>query len=132
MIRRPPRSTLTDTLFPYTTLFRSPGSSVQVAAGHTMSIRFDSNVTPGMPWKFYPEHPPDKVTVGARDMAIFIAKNMSDKRVTGTAPFNVTTTQAGSFFPKIQCFCLTQQTLKPGPEDGMPVLFSLDPKILER
>src|SRR3546814_20141435 len=26
MIRRPPRSTLTDTLFPYTTLFRSPES----------------------------------------------------------------------------------------------------------
>src|SRR3546814_3688281 len=27
MIRRPPRSTRTDTLFPYTTLFRSPSSS---------------------------------------------------------------------------------------------------------
>src|SRR3546814_14132337 len=27
MIRRPPRSTRTDTLFPYTTLFRSHGSS---------------------------------------------------------------------------------------------------------
>src|SRR3546814_8801017 len=27
MIRRPPRSTLTDTLFPYTTLFRSPASA---------------------------------------------------------------------------------------------------------
>src|SRR3546814_3169915 len=27
MIRRPPRSTRTDTLFPYTTLFRSPGRS---------------------------------------------------------------------------------------------------------
>src|SRR3546814_7388650 len=27
MIRRPPRSTRTDTLFPYTTLFRSRGSS---------------------------------------------------------------------------------------------------------
>src|SRR3546814_13583879 len=26
MIRRPPRSTLTDPLFPYTTLFRSPGN----------------------------------------------------------------------------------------------------------
>src|SRR3546814_7827280 len=26
MIRRPPRSTLTDTLFPYTTLFRSPAA----------------------------------------------------------------------------------------------------------
>src|SRR3546814_15470549 len=30
MIRRPPRSTLTDTLFPYTTLFRSGGLSQQV------------------------------------------------------------------------------------------------------
>src|SRR3546814_18622025 len=28
MIRRPPRSTRTDTLFPYTTLFRSPGGPV--------------------------------------------------------------------------------------------------------
>src|SRR3546814_11148328 len=27
MIRRPPRSTRTDTLFPYTTLFRSPSSA---------------------------------------------------------------------------------------------------------
>src|SRR3546814_2583499 len=31
MIRRPPRSTLTDTLFPYTTLFRSPCSSARSA-----------------------------------------------------------------------------------------------------
>src|SRR3546814_13959085 len=29
MIRRPPRSTRTDTLFPYTTLFRSPGLTVE-------------------------------------------------------------------------------------------------------
>src|SRR3546814_14650851 len=32
MIRRPPRSTRTDTLFPYTTLFRSSGLPVQFAA----------------------------------------------------------------------------------------------------
>src|SRR3546814_12006236 len=36
MIRRPPRSTRTDTLFPYTTLFRSPlarrGSSLRTAS----------------------------------------------------------------------------------------------------
>src|SRR3546814_2720824 len=32
MIRRPPRSTRTDTLFPYTTLFRSPGASPQASA----------------------------------------------------------------------------------------------------
>src|SRR3546814_4158352 len=32
MIRRPPRSTRTDTLFPYTTLFRSPGSVITVSS----------------------------------------------------------------------------------------------------
>src|SRR3546814_5149249 len=30
MIRRPPRSTRTDTLFPYTTLFRSPGPGLSI------------------------------------------------------------------------------------------------------
>src|SRR3546814_2711633 len=32
MIRRPPRSTRTDTLFPYTTLFRSPGAPGRLRA----------------------------------------------------------------------------------------------------
>src|SRR3546814_3796871 len=32
MIRRPPRSTRTDTLFPYTTLFRSPSAAETVSA----------------------------------------------------------------------------------------------------
>src|SRR3546814_7202675 len=36
MIRRPPISTRTDTLFPYTTLFRSPGWSAQFAIEHNV------------------------------------------------------------------------------------------------
>jgi cytochrome c oxidase assembly protein subunit 11 len=114
-----------------TTQRATADTKVQVATGHMMSIRFDSNVAPGMPWKFYPEHTTDKVTVGARDMAIFIAKNMSDKPVTGEASFNVTPSQAGSYFAKIQCFCFTEQTLQPGQEVRMPVLFYVDPKILD-
>src|SRR3546814_14298171 len=45
MIRRPPRSTLTDTLFPYTTLFRSlaalmgGGGLVILAAGYLVQGR---------------------------------------------------------------------------------------------
>lgn len=101
------------------------------AAARTFSIRFDSNVTPGMPWKFYPEQTRDTVTVGAKDMAIYIAKNMSDKPVTGTASFNVTPQQAGKYFSKIQCFCFTEQTLQPGQEVRMPVLYFVDPKILD-
>src|SRR3546814_3194519 len=41
MIRRPPRSTRTDTLFPYTTLFRSAGSdpAAQAMAGDRCTVR---------------------------------------------------------------------------------------------
>ncbi len=113
-----------------TTQRADAGVTVQQATGHRLSIRFDSNVQPGMPWQFKPEHPTQTVTVGAKSMAIFVAKNMSDRPVTGTASFNVTPTQAGAYFTKIECFCFTQQTLQPGQEVRMPVLYYVDPKIL--
>jgi len=97
--------------------------------GRIISVRFDSNVAPGMPWQFYPEHKRDRVTVGVKDMAVFIARNMSDKPVTGRATFNVTPTQAGAYFTKIQCFCFTEQTIQPGQEVRMPVLFFVDRKF---
>lgn len=95
----------------------------------TISVRFDANVSPKLPWKFYPEHPRDTVSIGARDMAIFIAKNESPHPVVGTASFNVTPDQAGKYFTKIQCFCFTEQRLEPGQQIRMPVLFFVDPKI---
>jgi cytochrome c oxidase assembly protein subunit 11 len=97
----------------------------------TISIRFDANVERGMPWQFRPEHNTDTVSIGARDMAIFLAKNLSDKPITGRASFNVEPEQAGKYFTKIQCFCFTEQTLKPGEEVRMPVLYYVDPKILD-
>ena len=103
---------------------------VHKVAGRTMSIRFDSNIKQGMPWEFYPERKVETVTVGEKRMAIFVARNTSDREVTGTAVFNVTPTQAGAYFTKIQCFCFTEQTLKPGQEVRMPVIYYVDPKIL--
>src|SRR3546814_14553614 len=41
MIRRPPRSTRTDTLFPYTTLFRSSARGLMASPGAAGSIRLD-------------------------------------------------------------------------------------------
>jgi cytochrome c oxidase assembly protein subunit 11 len=97
---------------------------------HQMVIRFDTNHRGDLPWEFRPERPTDTVTVGARDMAIFIAKNESGETVTGTATFNVVPELAGKYFNKIQCFCFTQQTLKAGEQVRMPVVYYVDPKIL--
>ena len=97
---------------------------------HQIRVDFDSNVAPGMPWKFRPENPSDTVDIGARDMAFFTATNDSDHPITGTATYNVTPAQVGRYFTKIQCFCFTQQTLAPHETARMPVIFYVDPKIL--
>jgi cytochrome c oxidase assembly protein subunit 11 len=98
---------------------------------HQIRVDFDTNVAPHMPWKFAPEAPSDTVDIGARDMAFFTATNTSDHTITGTATYNVTPAQVGKYFTKIQCFCFTQQTLKPGETARMPVIFYVDPKILK-
>ena len=101
------------------------------ATNKVMSIRFDSNVNSALPWSFKPEQPTDRVTVGARDMAIYIAKNESSQPVVGTATFNVTPLLAGKYFHKVQCFCFTEQMLKPGQQMRMPVIYYVDPAILD-
>jgi cytochrome c oxidase assembly protein subunit 11 len=106
---------------------KAPGA----ISGKTMTIRFDANHAPNLPWSFKPEQPTQGVTVGEREQAIFVATNNGSKPVTGTATFNVTPTQAGKYFTKIQCFCFTQQTLQPGESARMPVIYYVDPKILD-
>ena len=101
------------------------------AGGQQISIRFDGNTAPGLGWDFKPEQVTDTVTIGQRDMAIYLAKNNSDRPITGTATFNVEPEQAGAYFNKIQCFCFTEQTLQPGQEVRMPVLYFVDPKALD-
>lgn len=100
-------------------------------SGRTISMRFDANVERGMPWQFKPLQTTDTISIGVRDMALFWAKNLSDKSITGTASFNVEPEQAARFFNKIQCFCFTEQTLKPGEEVRMPVIYYVDPAILK-
>jgi cytochrome c oxidase assembly protein subunit 11 len=104
-----------------------PGQGV---VGKIMSIRFDANHVNELPWEFAPERTVEKVTIGEREMAFFTAKNLSDKPITGRASYNVTPTQAGKYFNKIQCFCFTEQTLQPGQQVRMPVIYYVDPGII--
>lgn len=98
-----------------------------VVAGKTVSVRFDANVSPSLPWRFGPEKATQIVPIGGRQMAIFLARNLTARSITGRASFNVSPTQAAKYFSKIQCFCFTEQTLKPGEEARMPVIFYVDP-----
>ena len=103
--------------------------AAQAATGETMSIRFDASTASNMPWIFTPAQSTDTVAIGQRDMAVYVAKNTGSQPITGTATFNVEPSQAGKYFHKIQCFCFTEQTLQPGQEVNMPVLYYVDPAI---
>jgi len=101
------------------------------AATRDISIRFDSNVAPGMPWAFEPEKHTMTVRIGERNLAFFTARNNSDEPVTGQATYKVVPEQTGPYFTKVQCFCFTEQTLKPHEEVRMPVQFYVDPAMLD-
>ncbi len=113
------------------TIAQADDAAARSAGGRTISIRFDANTASDMPWKFRPRQVTDTVQIGQRDMAIFEARNDTSVPITGTATFNVEPEQAGKYFNKIQCFCFTEQTLRPGQEVAMPVLYYVDPKALD-
>lgn len=99
------------------------------AGGRAVTVRFDANTERGLPWQFRPEVGKQDTVLGQRKMAVFLAKNTSDRPITGQAVFNVSPEQAGQYFNKIQCFCFNEQTLQPGQEVRMPVIYYVDPKI---
>jgi len=107
------------------------GGSAPGAVDATVSVRFDANVASNLPWDFKPERMTQTVRIGERQIAYFDAKNLSDHSITGQAGFNVTPSEAGIYFHKIQCFCFNEQTLKPGEDVRMPVVFYVDPSMLK-
>ncbi len=93
-----------------------------------MTVRFDSNLSTGIPWTVTPASP-ITMKIGSIETIDFIATNNADHAVTGQASFNVAPQGTGSYFDKIQCFCFTQQTLKAHQTVEMPVIFFVDPDI---
>ena len=94
-----------------------------------VGIRFDANVHPGLPWRFEPLQKTIRVAPGARTQIAYRATNLTARPITGQAVFNVSPDQAGKYFKKIECFCFTEQTLKPGQSVDMPVVFFVDPQM---
>lgn len=106
-------------------------SAPQKAAQQTIAIRFDANIAGSLDWTFHAGQTTMTVKVGEQNMVHYRAANTSDRQLTGSAVFNVTPVSAGIYFNKIQCFCFTEQTLKPGESADLPVVFFVDPAIMD-
>jgi cytochrome c oxidase assembly protein subunit 11 len=98
--------------------------------GPAITVRFDTNVAPDLDWEFKAEQRSVETHVGLPTTVFFYAKNLSKDTIVARATYNVTPDAAGYYFTKVQCFCFTEEKLKPGESARMPVVFYVDPEML--
>lgn len=96
-----------------------------------VTIRFDANVSPDLPWEFAPVERSVDVRIGETGIAHFRVRNLSDRPLTGRVAHNVTPEKVGGHFLNIVCFCFTERTLGPGEEAEMPVNFFVAPEFAD-
>ena len=97
----------------------------------TITVRFDSNVAGNLPWSFRPERRTMTLRIGETGQLAYLARNLGEGPTVGTSTFNVSPPAAGIYFNKIECFCFTEQPLAAGEDVEMPVVFFVDPAIVE-
>ena len=94
-----------------------------------IAVRFDSNVAPGLPWKFEPEQNAIEVRIGEVVTIFYTVTNQSARSTIAQAAYNVAPLTVGAYFQKINCFCFTEQTMAAGEKREMPVVFYVDPAL---
>jgi cytochrome c oxidase assembly protein subunit 11 len=95
----------------------------------TVTVLFDANVGNGLGWSFRPLQRSIQVKLGEVAHATFRAENRTPWTVTGTAAYNVAPDDVGAYFNKLDCFCFTDQTLKPYEAADLGVTFFVDPSL---
>jgi cytochrome c oxidase assembly protein subunit 11 len=116
-----------------TTGFAGTTQVASAAPGNVLErrivVRFDANVTGGLPWRFEPEQASITARVGDVVTVNYVAINESARETVGQASYNVSPPTVGAYFSKINCFCFTEQRLKAGEARDMTVVFFVDPAL---
>jgi cytochrome c oxidase assembly protein subunit 11 len=112
------------------------GGRTQVATGapaetlgRRITVRFDANVSGGLPWRFAPEQNSIEARLGEVVTVNYVVTNLAARTIVGQAAYNVTPPTIGAYFQKINCFCFTEQKLAPGERREMAVVFYVDPAL---
>ena len=97
-----------------------------IDSSREITVQFDTNVNPALPWKFKAQEYKMTVHPGEIAEAVFVAENQSNRPVVGRAVPSVAPTTASIYFNKTECFCFTRQVLEPGEQKEMVVRFVVD------
>lgn len=104
----------------------NPTAIAAVDRTRSVQIEFLSAVNSGLSWQFKPELSKLDVHPGELATAYFVATNDTNEAIVGNAVPSVAPNKASIYFNKIECFCFTEQMLKPGESRRMPVRFIVD------
>ena len=96
-----------------------------------IEVRFDANHAPDLPIEFAPKQTSERLRIGETGLAFYRVRNTSDEPVVARATYNVTPHVAGQYFAKLECFCFTDRVIAPGQEADLPVVFFVDPEIVQ-
>ena len=102
----------------------------QTVLDRPITIRFDANTSGGLPWDFKPVRRDVEIRIGETTQVGYQARNIASRPTSGRASFNVSPQLAGAYFMKVECFCFTDTELQPGSTMDMPVVFYVDPEIV--
>jgi cytochrome c oxidase assembly protein subunit 11 len=103
--------------------------NTQVDASRLVTVQFDTNLIPGLPWQFAPLQSQIKVHPGELVQVEFEVSNQSARAITGRAIPSYAPQLAALHVRKMQCFCFAQQTLAAGERRRMPVVFVIDSSL---
>jgi cytochrome c oxidase assembly protein subunit 11 len=97
----------------------------------TITVHFNAEVFPGLPWEFRPEQRKVTTKFGEPTKVYYYAENNSDETIVARATFNVTPYKAARYFFKIECFCFTNEKLAPGESARMPLVLYVDEQLMK-
>lgn len=103
-------------------------ANTQVDLSRTVTVEFDTN-TRGLAWTFKPLAGHIAVHPGELQQAVFEIRNNDIRPIVGQAIPSYGPALAAEYFKKVECFCFSQQALRPGEAKQVPVVFTVDPSL---
>ena len=95
----------------------------------SLNIKFIAKVDKSLNWEFEPLQENIDIKIGENNLIKYRGKNLSNKTITSTANFFVNPEAAQVYLIKTECFCFTEQTLKPGESQIFTMIFYVDPSL---
>jgi len=107
----------------------NPNAKSPKVIDRTMEIKLIAEVDSLLEWDFKVLQDTINVKIGENKIITYKGKNLSNRIITSTANFIVSPESIYPYLVKTECFCFTEQTLKPGESKIFTMIFYLDPSL---